>query len=161
MASRRWLLVGSAAAAAVLLLSGCSSTLHKVFPNQLGDASSAAPVPVVRSVRVGAVHLAVVGEFATPATRAHGLMRTQLPAASVAVFYWGGKQVSESFWMQDTPEPLSLLWVAGSRVVGHVEMTQCRLSCPTYAPPAPYDLALEAPAGTFASTAVGTPVVLS
>lgn len=115
-----------------------------------------ASLPAVATVTVAGKAFRVVGQFGTEATRERGLMNTRISATQAAVFTWGGKTTTGSFWMLNTPESLSLLWVASGRAIGHVEMPTCKLSCPTYKAPAPYDVAVEAVAGSFASVPVGS-----
>lgn len=123
-----------------------------------GTPHPVAQVPRIASVTVGATRLSVAYEFSTAKERTHGLMGTTLPPGSAAVFTWGGATTSDTFWMMDTPEALSLLWVAAGKVVGHAEMTRCALSCPVYKAPNVYDTAVEAPAGTFAAVKAGQAV---
>jgi uncharacterized membrane protein (UPF0127 family) len=61
-----------------------------------------------------------------------------------------------SFWMKDTPLPLSIaFWGPGGRIVALLDMSPCRADpCPTYRPRAEYLGALEAHRGFFADHGV-------
>jgi len=143
------------ALAGVVLLSGCGA--HP-FGNPTASQHTVQSIPRVSVMTVGGKTVHVYAVFATDKARAHGLMDTTLPADSGAVFTWDGATAQEAFWMFHTPEPLSLVWIRAGRIVGHVEMVQCSLSCPTYNPPGPYDTAVEANAGTFAHVVRGEAV---
>lgn len=140
----------------LVFLAGCN-----IVPGASAASQPKATPPAVRSVTVGAQSLLVYALFSTDKTRQQGLQKTVLPAHYAAVFTWDGATTQSSFWMIHTPQPLSLLWVLAGRVVGHVEMAKCSLSCPTYKAPTTYDTAIEAPAGTFARTSGGESVVFS
>lgn len=143
------------AAAVAAVTTGCGHLLPGASP-----APSASP-PAVSLVAVGSTSLRVVAVFSTPKARVQGLQHRYLGRRDAAVFTWDGASAKESFWMINTPQPLSLLWVAGGRVVGHVEMPRCAMSCPTYLPPSSYDTAVEAPAGAFAGVRAGEAVSFS
>lgn len=143
------------AAVGAAVLTGCGHLLPGASP-----APTASP-PAVSSVSVGSVSLRVVAVFSTAKARVQGLQHRTIGPRDAAVFSWDGASASESFWMINTPQPLSLLWVAGGRVVGHVEMPRCAMSCPTFKPPAPYDTAVEAPGGAFADVRAGEAVSFS
>jgi uncharacterized protein len=94
---------------------------------------------------------------ADPAARARGLMgRTSVPPDGGMVFLYP-VDVRESFWMKDTPVPLSIAFVAADgRVVSVAEMTPCTADpCPSYAPAGPYRYAVELAAGAFPAAGVG------
>lgn len=142
-----------------LLAAGCG---WKPFPNAGAAGNpSAAPVPAISAVRVDGVSLHVQYVFSTAKDRQAGLQHRALLPSSAAVFSWGGPQVEEAFWMINTPEALSLLWVRQGVAVGHVEMARCAVSCRTYAAPGKYDTAVEAPEGSFARVHVGDEVYFS
>jgi len=130
----------------VMMLAGCGA-------QPFGDGGVAQPAratpPPVHTLHVGDVDLTIIDVFGTSDRRKEGLQHRVLPPKSGAVFSWSGSSTQESFWMINTPEPLSLLWVAAGKVIGHTEMARCAMSCPTYAAPAPYDTAVEAVAGAF------------
>ena len=120
--------------------------------------SALVSAPPVVSVKAGGKTYSVVGVFSTDAARQHGLMSTRITADQAGVFTWGGKSTTQTFWMLDTPQALSILFVASGRVLGTAEMGTCKLSCPSYSSPGPYDTAVEALAGSFAHLTVGSPV---
>ena len=87
-----------------------------------------------------------------PDERAQGLMGvTELPADEGMAFLYGSP-TDATFWMKDTPIPLSIAFVdAHDRIVTIREMTPCTAgdACPTYAASEPYTLAIEAGSGWF------------
>lgn len=139
---------------AVLVLSVTSCAGNPFPVAKPGSGPSVAP-PRISTVTVGRHALHVFAVFSDPKSRADGLQHKLLPPASAAVFTWGGQTSTEAFWMINTPEPLSVGWIAAGRLIGHAEMARCAMSCPTYKAPGPYDTAVEAPAGTFAHTRRG------
>jgi uncharacterized membrane protein (UPF0127 family) len=100
------------------------------------------------------------------AERSTGLSgREDVPAGTGMAFVFDSP-TRPSFWMADTLVPLSIVWVLDGSVVDVAEMQPCPsgTSCPTYAPSDPdavFDLAVEAPGGTFTQAGVtpGDPVV--
>lgn len=101
----------------------------------------------------------------SPEERREGLMgRTDVPAGTGMAFVYD-EPGRGGFWMANTLVPLSIVWVHEGTVVGVAEMVPCPPdeSCPVYYPEdedAVFDLAVEAPAGTFtqAGVQVGDPV---
>ena len=72
-----------------------------------------------------------------------------LPADEGMAFLFPGRTTA-TFWMKDTPLPLSIAFVASRRVVAIDEMRPCAAEpCPTYGPARPYTYAIEANAGWF------------
>jgi uncharacterized membrane protein (UPF0127 family) len=101
---------------------------------------------------------------ATAQQRQRGLMeRDRVPAGTGMIFVFPRAEPG-AFWMYRTRVPLSIVWAVGGRVVGVAEMEPCTSAdssrCPTYPSPEPFDLAVEAPAGTFTAAGVrpGDPV---
>lgn len=82
------------------------------------------------------------------AERARGLMGvTDLGDAAGMAFVFDEPTIG-SFWMFDTPTPLSIAWFApDGDQVGSADMSPCidtpADECPLYAPDAEYDLAIE------------------
>jgi uncharacterized membrane protein (UPF0127 family) len=120
---------------AVLLLSGCSSE-----PS---------------TVSVDGTDLTVQVEVAdSVAERSTGLSgRTEVAHGTGMAFVFD-EPSRPAFWMQDTLVPLSIMWVLDGTVVDVAEMAPCPpgTTCPLYAPSDPeavFDLAVEAPGGTF------------
>jgi len=86
-----------------------------------------------------------------PDERARGLMGvTSLPPDEGMAFVYAAP-TQETFWMKDTPIPLSIAFIDGDRVVAIREMVPCTGdTCPTYDARAPYTYAVEANRGWFA-----------
>jgi uncharacterized membrane protein (UPF0127 family) len=89
-----------------------------------------------------------------PDERARGLMGvTDLPTDEGMAFLYG-ESTDATFWMKDTPIPLSIAFVdQDNRIVTIREMTPCTddVACRTYASTEPYTKAIEAEAGWFAA----------
>jgi uncharacterized protein len=87
---------------------------------------------------------------ATREQRQRGLMEvTDLGGYAGMLFVWDS-DVSSSFYMRNTPTPLSIGWFAADGdMVSTADMEPCPdvAGCPTYAPGGPYRLALEVPQG--------------
>jgi len=64
-----------------------------------------------------------------------------------------------SFYMKDTPLPLSIAWFASDGTfVSAGDMEPCLeagATCPTYAPAGPYRFALEVPKGALSGLGIG------
>jgi uncharacterized membrane protein (UPF0127 family) len=84
--------------------------------------------------------------------RANGLMGTTSLSPNGGMVFVFDEPTDASFWMKDTPMPLSIaFWGADGRVLSIVEMTPCEQDpCPTYGPGQPYTNALEMNAHWFA-----------
>lgn len=100
----------------------------------------------------------------TETERHDGLMGVEhLPADEGMAFVFDDASTA-TFWMKDTPIPLSIAFVGpDGRVVTIAEMTPCEADpCTTYAADAPYHRAVEANAGWFADhgVAVGDGMLL-
>jgi uncharacterized membrane protein (UPF0127 family) len=118
-----------------LLLSGCG-----------GDDRSRAVIETNAEDVV--VHVEVAD---TDAEREQGLMgRRELAADSGMVFVFPGDTRS-SFWMKDTPLPLSIAFYDDAgRIVRILDMQPCRADpCPLYDPGGVYRGALEVDLGAF------------
>jgi uncharacterized membrane protein (UPF0127 family) len=80
------------------------------------------------------------------AQRARGLMQvTDLQGYSGMAFIYD-TDVSNSFYMRNTPTPLSIAWIdSAGRVVSTADMAPCedREGCPLYPPAGPYRTAIE------------------
>lgn len=78
--------------------------------------------------------------------RARGLMQvTDLQGYSGMVFVYD-EDVTNAFYMRNTPTPLSIAWIASDgTVVSTADMEPCedRDGCPTYQPAGPYRTAIE------------------
>jgi uncharacterized membrane protein (UPF0127 family) len=158
------------ATVAVLLASAACGVLtegHADRPSAVpltpSPSGTGRSVPTV-TVTVGDAEPLVVEVAATPEERQFGLMdRDRVPTGTGMIFVFPRAEAG-SFWMYRTRVPLSIVWAADRRVVGVAEMEPCRSAasaqCPTYPAPKPFDLAVEAPAGTFTDVGVrpGDPV---
>ena len=83
------------------------------------------------------------------AERAWGLMgRETLAPHDGMAFVWDAP-VETSFWMKDTPLPLSIaFWDEDGAIVSILDMAPCRADpCPTYGPGEPFVGALEVERG--------------
>lgn len=141
------------------LLAGCAA--DRAAPD--ADASGAAPRALITTASGATVAIEV--EVADePEERERGLMgRTDLADGEGMVFLFGGP-TTVSFWMKDTPIPLSIaFWNTQGRIVAILDMPPCAADpCPTYAPGLPYVGAIEVPLGYFTrrGVATGDPIIL-
>ena len=129
------------------------------------DADASADTTRARITTATGATVTVEVEVADePDERERGLMgRTELADGEGMVFLFGGP-TTVSFWMKDTPIPLSIaFWNAQGRIIAILDMAPCAADpCPTYAPGLPYVGALEVPRGFFLERgiATGDPIVL-
>lgn len=144
-------LIGAATTGCNLLNINQTAKVAKVDPTTL---------PRATVVHVHGMNLTVVSQFATPAERAHGLMGRGARIGTAAVFVWG-QSTNDGFWMKDTPTDLAVLWVSAGKAIGSANMIVCKISCPTYGAPGPYDTAIEAALHTFDRVRAGDPVTFS
>ncbi len=165
----RTLRAAIATAVALLALAACG-----VSGGSGSDRPSAAPLtapptgsggarPTV-SVTVGKAGPLEVEVAATAEERQLGLMdREEVPTRTGMIFVFP-KAEEGAFWMYRTKVPLSIVWAADGGVVGVAEMEPCGSvdpwKCRRYPSPEPFDLAVEAPGGTFTDAGVrpGDPV---
>jgi uncharacterized protein len=109
-------------------------------------------------VTVGNAEPLKVEIAATPDERRRGLMHRERLDPRTGMLFLFPSAREGAFWMYQTPVPLSIAWAAEGRVVGIAEMEPCPESdpnnCPRYPAPAAFDLAVEAPAGTFTAADV-------
>lgn len=94
-------------------------------------------------------------------SQAQGLMGVTDPGLggrAGMVFRFPG-EVATSFWMKDTPLPLSIAWFDASGLfVSSADMSPCPVGeprCPRYSAAGPYQYALEVPEGTLNALGVG------
>lgn len=100
--------------------------------------------------RQGTVRVAVE-VVDTPTARERGLMgRTDLAPEAGMLFVWADDTTS-SFWMKDTPLPLSIAFIAADgRILRLLDMDPCAADpCAVYDPATPYRTALEVRQGSF------------
>lgn len=94
----------------------------------------------------------------TPEQRERGLMgRTDLAGYDGMIFRFEA-DTTGSFWMKNTPLPLSIAWFDSSGAfVSAADMEPCldQPSCPTYGAGGPYRFALEVPKGALPTLGVG------
>ncbi len=133
---------GVGAAAALLLLAGCSS----------GEpAASATPDDRVRATLDGVGLLLEVAD--DPQERAVGLMRRRSVPPGTGMVFRYDEPVSARFYMYDVPIPLRAVFVRDGRVVHSVLMPPCELDvpqdCPTYGPDEPFDTVVETAPATL------------
>jgi hypothetical protein len=117
----------------------------------------------VGDLRFGEVAIAVMGPdgevmgwcvllAATSEQRQRGLMEvTDLGGYAGMLFVWDG-DVSSSFYMRNTPTPLSIGWFdADGALVSTADMDPCAdiEGCPTYPSGGRYRFALEVPQGSL------------
>jgi hypothetical protein len=83
--------------------------------------------------------------------------RTDL-AGHVGMLFVFTDDSSESFYMRNTPMPLSIAWFdSAGRFVSSTDMAPCadRSDCPTYAAARAYRYALEVPRGQLTGLGIG------
>lgn len=105
------------------------------------------------TVRVGDLPPLRAEVARSAAERSQGLSGRDRLAQGKGMIFVFDSPTTSGFWMHDVHFPLSLAWVRDGRVIGTVEMTPCTTApddCRTYEPPGPFDMAIEARAGTFA-----------
>ena len=88
----------------------------------------------------------------TDAQRARGLMDVTDLDGKVGMAFRFPTDHTGTFWMRDTPTPLTIAFVdAGGEVVSTADMAPCgdAPDCPSYGAAAPYRLALEVFQGTL------------
>jgi hypothetical protein len=94
----------------------------------------------------------------TAAQQAQGLMHRTDLAGHVGMLFVFTDDSSESFYMRNTPMPLSIAWFdSAGRFVSSTDMAPCadRSDCPTYAAARAYRYALEVPRGQLTGLGIG------
>ena len=92
----------------------------------------------------------------TQQQRERGLMTVTDPTLGGydgMLFRWSAADVTDTFWMRNTPMPLSIAYLdANGHVVTAVDMAPCEDSdqCPAYPAAGPYRIAIEVPQGGLA-----------
>lgn len=95
---------------------------------------------------------------ATAQQQARGLMQRSDLAGHVGMLFVFPKDTNETFYMRNTPMPLSIAWFdATGKWVSQTDMAPCadRPNCPTYAAARAYRYALEVPQGGLSGIGVG------
>lgn len=93
----------------------------------------------------------------TDVQRAQGLMGRRDLSGYDGMLFDFGEPTTGTFWMKDTPMPLSIAWFdASGNFVSTTDMEPClnRSECPTYAATGPYRYALEVPKGGLAGLGI-------
>ncbi len=92
-------------------------------------------------------------------TRRQGLMGVTDPELGgyAGMLFRFDEPTRGTFWMKDTPMPLSIAWFADGDFVSSADMEPCPsgTDCPHYAPAGPYTEAVEVPAGRFDRLGIG------
>ncbi|HXJ64794.1 MAG TPA: DUF192 domain-containing protein [Actinomycetota bacterium] len=135
------------AAASISTFAACSSgSAAGSIPAAADARISTAAGPVTLHVRVAD----------TDAERERGLMGVKDLAADGGMAFLFDGPTRASFWMKDTPTPLSIaFWGSDGRIVSLMDMPPCTADpCPTYRPGSPFVGALEAHEGFFAGHGV-------
>jgi hypothetical protein len=97
----------------------------------------------------------------TPEERGRGLMEVTDLGEAVGMVFRFDEPIAGSFYMFQTPTPLSIAWFApdDGEFVGTADMAPCLDTpageCPLYSPGAEYDLALEVFEGELVDLGVG------
>lgn len=139
---KRLILLG----AVVGVLAGCSTSQE----------------PIVTSATLSGVTYQV--EVAdTPQERSRGLMNREDVESRQGMLFLYQESGARTFWMKDTPLPLTAVWINSGKVVGSTDMIPCVVEqepCSRYSSPGPANAVLEVrtdsvPSGGFP---VGSPV---
>lgn len=96
---------------------------------------------------------------ATDAQRARGLMTVtdQTLGGYAGMLFRYDRDVTEAFWMRNTPTPLSIAYVAADgQIVSLIDMAPCAdvPTCPSYPPAGPYRVTIEVPQGLLPSLGI-------
>lgn len=94
----------------------------------------------------------------TGAERARGLMQRRNLSGYDGMLFDFGEPTTGTFWMKDTPMPLSIAWFdASGNFVSATDMEPClnQSQCPSYSATGPYRYALEVPKGGLGGLGAG------
>jgi hypothetical protein len=94
----------------------------------------------------------------TQQQQAQGLMKRTDLAGHVGMLFVFTTDTNETFYMRNTPMPLSIAWFdSQGRFVSSTDMAPCadKPDCPTYAAARAYRYALEVPRGGLPSLGIG------
>jgi len=94
----------------------------------------------------------------TAVQQAQGLMRRTDLAGHVGMLFVFTTDTNETFYMRNTPMPLSIAWFdSGGHFVSTTDMAPCadRPDCPTFAAARAYRYALEVPQGGLSPLGIG------
>ena len=160
---------GGAALAFVLLVGACGSTSPADLsaaaecgdPRPFGDFGQAT---VRVTAATGDVHDGCYLVADTGEQRSRGLMEvTDLAEFSGMLFVYDSDG-ERSFWMRNTPMPLSIAYLDGDGgLVSTAAMEPCDdlPSCVSYSPEGPFRLALEVPRGDLEAIGLGPGAVVT
>jgi uncharacterized protein len=127
-------------------------------PTQNGPRAGSGPPPSFLSIRTqggqpATLHVEIADD---DESRARGLMgREELPADQGMAFVWE-EPTTTTFWMKDTPLPLSIaFWDTEGLIVAIEDMEPCEAEpCPSYGAPEPFIGAVEVNQGWFEANGV-------
>lgn len=115
-------------------------------------------VLIVESQSQRTVHPVLIADSARE--RVRGLMGVLDLVGYVGMVFVWTEQVEVSFWMRDTPMPLSIAFIdSGGMLVSTADMEPCldrTVTCQSYGAAGPYSTALEVPQGTLGDIGVET-----
>ena len=106
--------------------------------------------------QAAAARCALLAETATQ--QSQGLMNRRDIGGYDGMLFRFGSDTTTSFWMKDTPLPLSIAFFDGTgRFVSTTDMAPCihQPGCPTYSAAGPYRWALEVPQGALPRLGIG------
>ena len=113
-------------------------------------------VLIVDSESERVVHPVLIAD--SPQERVQGLMGVVDLAGYIGMVFVWPEQVEVSFWMRDTPMPLSIAFIdSGGILVSTADMEPCldpTVTCHSYGATGPYSAALEVPQGTLGDVGV-------
>ncbi|MGI8810210.1 MAG: DUF192 domain-containing protein [Acidimicrobiales bacterium] len=108
------------------------------------------------AAQVTAARCALLAE--TAAQQSLGLMQRKDLSGYDGMLFKFASDTDGSFWMKDTPLPLSIAFFdASGQFVSTTDMAPCihQPRCPTYGPARPYRWALEVPEGALPRLSIG------
>ena len=175
---RRTVGVLAAIVASLVLMVGCGSGVSPTEQSQqqsIADAEASLRdrgfTRVTLRIRRadGTIEVHCVWLADAEVERERGLMEITDPTigGGDAMVFSFPTETSASFWMKDTPMPLSIAWIGADGVVlSTADMAPCpadQPKCPSYPPSGPYRLAIEMAQGRLADWAIepGSTVTLA
>jgi uncharacterized membrane protein (UPF0127 family) len=105
----------------------------------------------------GTVHEGCLLAALSVAQRSQGLMGVSTLQGYSGMAFVYAEDVQHSFFMRNTPMPLSIAWIDSSgNLVSTADMAPCenRDGCPLYNATGPYRMAIEVPQGQLASLGI-------
>jgi uncharacterized membrane protein (UPF0127 family) len=163
---RLWWVIGAVAVAALAVFIGRGGGRPKDPFFDQGSATGSGPLTILRSARLagfgeaglrvasaGGVAESCAAVAGTDATRSQGLMGRHDLAGYDAMVFTFASATSTSFYMRNTPLPLSIAWYDDrGQFVSSTDMAPCgdRDGCPTFSASRPYRFAVEVAQGSLA-----------